>query len=133
MTQSALAPAGIAQQRPLGAGELGKIEAYWRAANYLSVGHPLHAARGRRQQGRAAGRQVGAAMLLVSRIGEQFDAMITGASEKGTWVRVFQPPVDGLLAQGFEGVKVGDLLRVQLVRADVEQGFIDFQRVRTGA
>ena len=81
-------------------------------------------------------RQVGksaAAMLLVSRIGEQFDAIITGASEKGTWVRVFQPPVEGLLAQGFEGVKVGDLLRVRLVRADVEQGFIDFQRVHASA
>jgi exoribonuclease-2 len=76
-------------------------------------------------------RQVGksaAAMLLASRIGEQFDAIVTGASPKGTWVRVFQPPVEGKLVQGFEGLKVGDLLRVRLVRADVEQGFIDFQR-----
>ena len=77
-------------------------------------------------------RQVGksaAAMVVGSRIGEQFDAIITGASVKGTWVRVFQPPVDGKLVQGFEGAKVGDRLRVRLVRADVEQGFIDFQRV----
>lgn len=76
-------------------------------------------------------RQVGksaAAMLLGSRIGEPFDAIITGAAPKGTWVRVFQPPVEGRLVQGFEGVKVGDRLRVQLVRADVEQGFIDFRR-----
>jgi exoribonuclease-2 len=81
-------------------------------------------------------RQVGksvAAMLLGSRVGEQFDAIITGASPKGTWVRVFQPPVEGKLVQGFEGVKVGDLLSVRLVRADVEQGFIDFQRVQASA
>jgi exoribonuclease-2 len=70
-----------------------------------------------------------AALLLVSRIGEQFDAIATGASEKGTWVRVLHPPVDGRLVDGFEGVDVGNRLRVQLVRADVEQGFIDFKRV----
>ena len=77
-------------------------------------------------------RQVGksaAAMLMGTRVGEQFDAIITGASPKGTWVRVFQSPVEGKLVQGFEGVKVGDRLRVRLVRSDVEQGFIDFQRV----
>jgi exoribonuclease-2 len=70
-----------------------------------------------------------AAMLLVSRIGEQFDAICTGASEKGTWVRVFHPPVEGRLIHGFEGMDVGNRVRVQLVRADVEQGFIDFKRV----
>jgi exoribonuclease-2 len=70
-----------------------------------------------------------AALLLVSRIGEQFDAIATGASAKGTWVRVFHPPVDGRLMDGFEGVDVGSRLRVQLIRADVEQGFIDFKRV----
>ncbi len=81
-------------------------------------------------------RQVGksaAAMVVGARIGEQFDAIITGASAKGTWVRVFQPPVEGKLVQGFEGAKVGDRLRVRLVRADVEQGFIDFQRVQPAA
>ncbi|MGA2265349.1 MAG: RNB domain-containing ribonuclease [Phycisphaerae bacterium] len=81
-------------------------------------------------------RQVGksaAAMLLGSRIGEQFDAIVTGASAKGTWVRVFQPPVEGKLVQGFEGVDVGNRLHVRLVRADVEQGFIDFQRVQASA
>jgi exoribonuclease-2 len=81
-------------------------------------------------------RQVGksaAAMLLGSRIGEQFDAIVTGASAKGTWVQVFQPPVEGKLVQGFEGVDVGNRLHVRLVRADVEQGFIDFQRVQASA
>jgi hypothetical protein len=74
-----------------------------------------------------------AAMLLVSRIGEQFDAICTGASEKGTWVRVLHPPVEGRLIRGFEGVDVGNQIRVQLTRADVEQGFIDFKRVNVSA
>lgn len=70
-----------------------------------------------------------AAMLLVARIGEQFDAICTGASPKGTWVRLLDPPVEGRLVQGVDGVDVGHRLRVKLARADVEQGFIDFQRV----
>ena len=70
-----------------------------------------------------------AAMLLSSQIGAQFDAIITGASEKGTWVRIFQPPVEGRLSDGFAGMKVGDKLRVQLIRTDVERGFIDFKKV----
>ena len=75
-------------------------------------------------------RQVGksaAAMLLESRIGEQFDAIVTGASDKGTWVRIVHPPVEGRLQQGFECVDVGHRLRVQLVHADVQRGFIDFK------
>jgi len=71
-----------------------------------------------------------AAMLLESRIGEKFDAIVTGASEKGTWVRIFQPPIEGKLAAGSEGVDVGQRLRVQLIHTDVERGFIDFKRAR---
>src|SRR5713101_8176971 len=52
-----------------------------------------------------------AALLLASRIGEQFDAIVTGASEKGTWVRILRPPVEGKLVQGFEGLDVGDRVR----------------------
>jgi len=70
-----------------------------------------------------------AALLLQSRIGEQFDAFVTGASDKGTWVRLLRPPIEGKLESGFEGVDVGHKLRVQLVRTDVEHGYIDFQRV----
>jgi Exoribonuclease R len=70
-----------------------------------------------------------AAMLLESRIGEQFDAIVTGASDKGTWVRLMHPPVEGRLKSGFEGMRVGQSLRVQLVSTDVERGFIDFKRV----
>jgi exoribonuclease R len=69
-----------------------------------------------------------AALLLAPRIGEKFDATVTGAGEKGFWVRLFQPPIEGKLEKGFEGRKVGDRLRVQLVRTDVERGYIDFVR-----
>ncbi len=77
-------------------------------------------------------RQVGksaAALLLESRIGEQFDAIVTGASDKGTWVRLLTVPVEGRLAQGFQGLDVGDRTRVQLVSTDVQRGYIDFRRV----
>jgi exoribonuclease-2 len=70
-----------------------------------------------------------AAMLLESRIGEQFDAIVTGASDKGTWVRLLHPPVEGRLESGFEGMDVGHELRVQLVSTDVERGYIDFKKV----
>ena len=73
-------------------------------------------------------RKSAAALLLESRIGEKFDAIVTGASQKGTWVRIFQPPVEGKLVHGFDGLDVGDRVRVQLIRTDVEQGFIDFAR-----
>jgi VacB/RNase II family 3'-5' exoribonuclease len=77
-------------------------------------------------------RQVGksaAALLLRSRIGEQFDALVTGAAAKGTWVRLLEMPVEGKLALGFEGLDVGHRIRVQLISVDIEQGFIDFKRV----
>jgi VacB/RNase II family 3'-5' exoribonuclease len=70
-----------------------------------------------------------AAILLKSRIGEQFDAIVTGAADKGTWVRLLHTPIEGRLASGFEGMDVGHRLRVQLVRTDVERGYIDFKRV----
>ncbi len=70
-----------------------------------------------------------AAMLLESRLGEQFDAIVTGASEKGTWVRLLHPPIEGRLETGFEGLAVDNRLRVQLVNTDVERGYIDFRRV----
>ena len=70
-----------------------------------------------------------AALLLESRIGEQFDSIVTGASEKGTWVRLFTVPVEGKLIQGFEDMDVGDRIRVKLTSVDVQQGFIDFKKV----
>ncbi len=70
-----------------------------------------------------------AAMLLESRIGETSDAIVTGAADKGTWVRLLSTPVEGRLVRGFQGVDVGQRLRVRLTHTDVEQGFIDFERV----
>ncbi len=75
-------------------------------------------------------RKSAAALLLEHRIGEQFDAIVTGAAEKGTWVRLLQPPVEGRLESGFEGADVGLRVRVELIRTDVERGYIDFRRVR---
>ena len=68
-----------------------------------------------------------AALLLQANIGERFDAIVTGASEKGTWVRLLNVPVEGKLVAGFEGVDVGNHLRVELMDVNVEKGFIDFQ------
>jgi len=70
-----------------------------------------------------------AAILLQTRIGEQFDAIVTGASVKGTWVRLLQPPVEGKLVSGFEGLDVGHQLRVQLQHTDVDRGYIDFRKI----
>jgi VacB/RNase II family 3'-5' exoribonuclease len=70
-----------------------------------------------------------AALLLESRIGERFDAIVTGAAPKGTWVRLLDVPVEGRLMHGFEGVDVGHRISVQLIRTDVDRGFIDFKRV----
>ena len=69
-----------------------------------------------------------AAMLLMSHIGQRFEGIVTGASDKGTWVRIFQPPVEGKLVQDFFGVDVGDRVQVKLVHVDVDRGFVDFQR-----
>ena len=74
-------------------------------------------------------RKSAAAMLLESRIGERFDAIVTGAADKGTWVRLLNPPIEGRLARGFEGMDVGHRLRVELISTDVERGYIDFKRV----
>ena len=68
-------------------------------------------------------------MLLESRIGEQFDAIVTSASDKGTWVRLVHAPIEGRLESGFEDMDVGHRLRVQLVRTNVKRGYIDFKRV----
>jgi exoribonuclease-2 len=72
-----------------------------------------------------------AALLLQGRHGAQFDAVVTGATGKGTWVRIMHPLAEGLLVAGSAGLVVGDTLRVRLTHADVERGFIDFERVKS--
>ncbi len=71
-----------------------------------------------------------AALLLEPRIGDRFDAIVTGASPKGTWVRTLHPPVEGMVIAGADGVDVGDRIRVELVSTDVENGYIDFRTTR---
>jgi len=70
-----------------------------------------------------------AALLLASRIGEHFDAIVTGASAKGTWVRITKPATEGRVVRDYAGLDVGDRVRVQLVDTNVERGYIDFARV----
>jgi exoribonuclease-2 len=76
-------------------------------------------------------RKSAAALFLSTRVGETFDALVTGASEKGTWVRVLRPPVEGRLMDADGRINVGDPIRVRLQRLDVERGFIDFVRARS--
>jgi exoribonuclease-2 len=67
-----------------------------------------------------------AALLLESRVGEQFDAIVTGSTTRGIWVRAINPPADGKLVVANSSLHVGDKVRVKLVATDVEHGFIDF-------
>jgi exoribonuclease-2 len=70
-----------------------------------------------------------AAVLMSRRRGEVFDAIVTGATPHGTFVRVLKPQVEGLLAHGFQGADVGDRFQVRLISTDVQRGYIDFARV----
>ena len=73
-------------------------------------------------------RKSAAAMVVQSRVGEAFDAIVTGASNKGTFVRVMSPPIEGKLMGSHPGVDVGDRLRVRLSGVNIDRGFIDFQQ-----
>ena len=67
-----------------------------------------------------------AALVLESHVGQRYDAIVTGSTTDGIWVRIFTPPADGKLVSGAGGLKVGDKLHVKLVSTNVERGFIDF-------
>jgi VacB/RNase II family 3'-5' exoribonuclease len=73
-------------------------------------------------------RKAAAACLLEPRIGESFDGLVTGASQKGTWVRIFHPPVEGKVVHGSQGLDIGQKVHVKLVSVDVDNGYIDFAR-----
>ncbi|HVG24162.1 MAG TPA: RNB domain-containing ribonuclease [Thermoanaerobaculia bacterium] len=73
-------------------------------------------------------RKSAAACMLDGREGEHFDGVVTGASQKGTWVRIFRPPIEGKLVRGWDGLDIGDRVRVRLIESDPERGFIDFAR-----
>src|SRR5450830_193540 len=70
-----------------------------------------------------------AALVLESRVGQRFDAIVTGSSTASVWVRIFSPPAEGKLVSGANGLKVGDKVHVKLVATNVERGFIDFVTV----
>jgi exoribonuclease R len=74
-------------------------------------------------------RKSAAALLLAPHVGESFNAIVTGVSSKGTWVRIAHPIAEGRVVQGFEGLDVGDKPRVTLVGVDAMRGFIDFKRI----
>jgi exoribonuclease-2 len=71
-------------------------------------------------------RKSAAAMLVANRVGDRFQAVVTGASDKGTYVRTFAPHIEGRVVRGERGLDVGDRISVQLVSVDVQHGFIDF-------
>ncbi|MGH7668640.1 MAG: RNB domain-containing ribonuclease, partial [Gemmatimonadaceae bacterium] len=75
-------------------------------------------------------RKVAAALLLAHRIGDVFDGIVTGASEHGTFARLFHPPAEGMVVHGQHGLDVGDRVKLRLVHTDPRQGYIDFDAVR---
>jgi exoribonuclease II len=117
ITQRLLKAAMGEQPTPYGAGELETLAAH-------CTEQEDDADKVERQVRKSA-----AALLLEQRIGQAFDAVVTGASEKGTWARIFDPPAEGKIVHGFDGLQVGDRLRVKLISTDMERGFIDFVRI----
>ena len=117
ITQRLLKAALAAAATPYGDEELAALAAH-------CTSQERNAAKVERQVRKSA-----AALLLQAHIGEEFDALVTGASDKGTWVRIPKPLAEGRLVKGFTGLDVGDAVRVQLLRTDVPRGFIDFGRV----
>jgi exoribonuclease-2 len=74
-------------------------------------------------------RKVIAATLLSGRIGQQFNALVTGAAPKGTYARLLDFPAEGRVVRGANGIDVGDFVRLRLLAVDADKGYIDFQRV----
>jgi VacB/RNase II family 3'-5' exoribonuclease len=116
VTQRLLKAATAGQPVPYSNEELGALASH-------CTDQEDNAAKVERQVSKSA-----AALLLVSRLGEVFDGLVTGASEKGTWVRILHPATEGKVVRGFQGLEVGATVRVELVHADVEHGYIDFAR-----
>lgn len=75
-------------------------------------------------------RKAATALVLSGRLGDLFDGIVTGASGKATWVRTFDPPAEGRIVTGDDGLDVGDRVRVRLAQVDVARGFLDFVRQR---
>lgn len=119
ITQRLLKAALAGRPSPYGSDELVAI------AKHLTEAED-DANRVERQVGKAA-----AALLLDDKIGQRFDAFVTGASDKGTWVRLLSMPVEGKVVKGADGLDVGDRTRVRLMGVDVDRGFIDFENLES--
>ncbi|WP_114972362.1 RNB domain-containing ribonuclease [Rhodoferax ferrireducens] len=117
VTQRLLKAAIAGEAPPYSAGQLTEI------AQHCTLQED-NASKVERQVLKAAG-----AWLLHGRIGEVFDALVTGAAAKGTFVRISRPMLEGRVVRGFEGLDVGDTARVRLLAVDAEKSFIDFERV----
>jgi hypothetical protein len=74
-------------------------------------------------------RKVAAAMMLLNRVGEIFEGIVTGASDKGTYVRLLNPPAEGRVIRRFEGMDIGEKVTVKLIKLSPEMGYIDFEGV----
>jgi VacB/RNase II family 3'-5' exoribonuclease len=118
ITQRLLKAALSGSASPYGSEELGELAGH-------CTDQEDNAAKVERQVRKSA-----AALLLESRVGERFDGIVTGASDKGTWVRIDHPAAEGRIMRGYKGFDVGDRVSVELTDTDVERGFIDFAGVR---
>jgi len=118
ITQRLLKSALGAGPAPYGADELGTLAAHCTEQEGNAAKVERHV------------RKSAAALLLAKRIGQRFDAIVTGASDKGTWVRIFEPLAEGRVVKGSQGLDVGDRVRVELLHTDVPRGFIDFTVLR---
>jgi len=114
ITQRMLKAALDGREAPYGAGELATLAGH-------CTEQQQNAAKVERQVAKSA-----AAALLSSRAGATFSGIVTGASDKGTWVRISRPTTEGRIVQGDQGLDVGDRVTVQLLRTDVDRGYIDF-------
>jgi exoribonuclease-2 len=76
-------------------------------------------------------RKVAAANVLSRRVGEVFEGIVTGASPKGTYVRLLTFPAEGMVVRGAQGIDVGDKVQVRLASVNVARGFIDFERIKS--
>ncbi|MDC1174885.1 RNB domain-containing ribonuclease [Bacteriovoracaceae bacterium] len=74
-------------------------------------------------------RKSASALLLIDKIGQKYEGLVTGASDKGTWARIFSPIVEGKISKGERNLDVGDKVILKLVSVDVEKGFIDFENL----
>jgi RNB domain-containing protein/RNase II-type exonuclease len=120
VTQRLLKAAARGEPPPYSAAELGEIAA-------RCTERENHARAFERTM-----RKVAAALFLSRYLGASFDAIVTGVTGKGTFVRLLDPPAEGRVVEGEQGLDVGDRTRVRLVATEPERGFLDFVRALPG-